>query len=178
MNIVQSVMKAVTQPRTPLHAGEVFALWSLYIGVVEARVLCQLLANHTSDANLKETIEHLVDELEEPLIKKLNLFLLHEGVQPPGASGDKPLANEADIPPGAKLTDMEVANLLVVKLEGMLNLAHFGLAQSLRDDVGVMLLNAYQHLVAQGFTLKKLMREHGWLRVPPMFPLTPERPAH
>jgi hypothetical protein len=122
------------------------------------------------DTALKETIEHYIADVEEPLISKLKQLLAHEGLGIPPTTGDKPRANEATIPPGAKMTDMEIANLLVVKLDGLLNICHYGIIQALRDDVGLMLVETYQHLVAQGFTLKKLMREHGWLRLPPLFP--------
>jgi len=177
MNIVESLFKSATQPTHPLHAGEVSIAWALYVGVSEARVICLLLLNHTNDTDLKEMIEHIIADLEEPLIKRTKDFLVHEGVGIPPATGDKPRANEAQIPPGAKYTDAEIANLLVVKLEGMLNTCNFGIGQSVRDDVGALLLMAYQHVCAQGFTLKKLMQQRGWLRTPPMFPFAPDPSA-
>lgn len=178
MNIVQGIIKSLNQPYEPLHAGEVFALWSLYIAATESRVICQLLSNHTSDVGLKETIEHYIDDLEEPLIKQVHDFLAREGIGLPAVTGDKPRANEMTIPPGAKFTDAEIANLLVVKLEGMLNICHAGIGTALRDDLGLLMLTAYQHVVTQGFTLKKLMRERGWLRIPPLFPFSPEKGAN
>ena len=179
MNIVQSLFKAAAQPPQPLHAGEVFVLWSLYLGVAESRIICQLMTNHTNDTSLEESIEHFIADIEEPLITKLKELMAHEGIDIPPSTGEKPRASEAQIPVGAKLTDAEIANLLVVKLEGMLNLCHIGIGQALRDDLGLMLLGAYQHLVTQGFTLKKLMRHRGWLRVPPHFPVSPKpNPAH
>lgn len=177
MNIIQSLIKTATEPDHPLHAGEVFFVWTLYVGVTESRVICQLLANHTNDKDLKETIEHFTDDVEEPLIQKLKDFLAHEGVGIPPGTGDKPRADERQIPPGAKFTDAEVANLLAVKIEGMLTTTHMGVSQAVRDDVGAMLVMAYQHLAAQGFTLKKLMQQRGWFRTPPMFPFRPEANA-
>lgn len=174
MIILQSVLKSVTDPPQPLHAGEVFVVWTLYVGVTEARVICQLLANHTSDKDLKETIEHFVDEIEEPILEKLKLFLAHEGIGIPPSTGDKPRANESQIPPGAKFSDTEIANLLAIKIEGILNTCHLGIAQSVRDDVGVMLMNMYQHVAVQGYTLKKLMQVRGWFRQPPLFQFSPE----
>lgn len=173
MNIFQSLIKTATEPDHPLHAGEVFQVWTLYVAVTESRIICQLLANHTNDADLKETIEHFTAEVEEPMIAKLKDFLIHEGVGIPPGTGDKPRADEREIPPGAKFTDAEIANLLVVKIEGMLTTCHMGLAQSLRDDLGAMLLVMYQHLAAQGFNLKKLMQQRGWVRTPPLLPFRP-----
>lgn len=172
MNVIQSLLKGAKQPPQPLHSGEVFVLWALYTGAAESRVICMLIANHTNDTALKETIEHFIADVEEPLINKLKHLLAQEGVDIPPTIGDKPRANEGAIPSGAKMTDAEVANLLVVKLGGLLNICHQGILQALRDDVGLLLLETYQHLVAQGFTLRTLMREHGWLRVPPLFPVT------
>lgn len=178
MNVIQSLLKSAQQPPQSLHSGEVFALWTLYTGAAESRAICMLMINHTNDTALKEEIEHFIADVEEPLIKKLKQLLAHEGIGIPPTTGDKPRANEAAIPAGAKMTDTEIANLLVIKLGGLLNICHQGILQALRDDVGVLLLGTYQHLVTQAFTLKTLMREHGWLRIPPSFPVPLQTPAN
>ncbi|HYF90726.1 MAG TPA: DUF3231 family protein [Symbiobacteriaceae bacterium] len=169
MNILQSLFYEVTNPKDPLHVGEVMTLWTCYIGVAESRAICLLLTNHTKDAGLRETIEHFVNDVETPMIDRLEGLLLQEGIALPSITGDKPKADESTIPMGAKLTDAEVANLLVVKLEGMLTVCHTGLIQSLRPDVGRMFYAFQSHLLAQGYTLKQLMQKRGWLRQPPIY---------
>ncbi|HYG58771.1 MAG TPA: DUF3231 family protein [Symbiobacteriaceae bacterium] len=178
MNILQGVIQSVTEPPHPLHVGQAFVVWALYIGVAESRVICQLLLNHTSDTDLKETIEHVIADVEKPLEHKLKHYLEHHGIGIPPTTGDKPRADEAQIPPGAKFTDAEIANLLVVKIEGMVNLCHIGIAQSVRDDIGLLLMEAYQHLALQGFTIKKTMQQRGWFRTPPLYPFSPKAGAN
>lgn len=144
-------------------------LWASYVGVSESRAICQMMANHTTDKDLRETIEHFVDEVEEPMMKRLAEFMVGEGMALPPTTGDRPQSNESAIPPGARMTDLEVANLLVVKLEGMLTICHTAMLQSVRSDVAQMFYAFQSHLLAQGATLKGVMRRRGWLRLPPAF---------
>lgn len=169
MNVFQSLLQSTTQQDLPLHVGEVMALWTYYTGVMESKSLCMLLVNHTPDLDLRETIEHFVADVEKPQGNELEKFLRKEGVPLSTTSPDKPRAEEKAVPDGAKFTDMEIANILVAKLEGLLTMANAGLAIALRDDVGAMLLRFHAQVVAQGFTLKKLMRTRGWLKVPPIY---------
>jgi hypothetical protein len=177
VNVIESLFKGGGQSTMPLHVGEVSALWALCIAVHESRTLCQLMLNHTNDPDLRNTIEHLISDVEAPLFEKLNKVLRNEGVPMAPISAEKAKANEREIPAGAKLNDLEIANLVVIKLEGMLMLAHTGLVQSLRDDVGALLLDTYNRLIAQGFTLKKTMRERGWLRLPPPYAVSHQAPG-
>ncbi|HWI50707.1 MAG TPA: DUF3231 family protein [Symbiobacteriaceae bacterium] len=178
MNILQSLFHEVTKVDDPLHVGEVMNLWLCYTGVAESRSICLLLTNHTNDSDLKEIIEHLIDDLETPMIKRLGDLMLSEGVALPAITGDKPKADESAIPLGAKLTDAEIANLLVVKLEGMLTVCHTGLIQSIRPDLGRMFYAFQSHLLAQGLSLKNLMQLRGWIRLPPYFrPSSPHSEA-
>lgn len=144
-------------------------LWSLGVGVNESRTFCLLMVNHTDDPELKEMIEHFIADVETPMAKKVSEVMLNEGMTLPMTTGDKPSANEAAVPPGAKLTDHEIAHLLVVKYEGMLTLCHLGLIQSLRPDLSRMYYAFQSHLLAQGFTLKNLMKKRGWLQIPPYY---------
>lgn len=176
MNIIGGLIKAVTDPTYPPHVGEVNMLWALYVATAESRAFCLLMLNHTSDPDLKDTIEHFIADFEEPTVQRLSDVIKNEGIPIPPITADKSKANERDVPPGAKMTDSEIANLLVIKLEGMLMLAHTGVTQSLRDDFGAMFLSIYNHAVAQGFTLKKTMRKRGWLKIPPPYIVGKESP--
>jgi hypothetical protein len=169
LNILQSLFEEVTRPKQPLHVGEVMLLWTMYTGVKESRAICLMMTNHTTDPDLKELIEHFIADLETPMAKRVAEVMLNEGLTLPPTTGDRPAANESAIPPGAKLTDMEVANLLVVKLEGMMHVCHAALLQSIRSDIGQMFYAFQSHLLAQGFTLKNLMQKRGWLRLPPYY---------
>lgn len=177
MNILESLLKTMRQPEEPPHVGEVMHLWALNTAVKESRAFCLLMVNHTNDPEVKQSVEHFIDDLEEPLAKQLETVLRNEGIPIAPPTSDKPKANERDVPPGAKLTDAEIMNLLVVKLEGMLLLCFNGLMQALRDDVAAIFLDGFQHALAQGFTLKKTMRKRGWLRVPPPYIVSKQAPG-
>jgi hypothetical protein len=169
MNFLEGLLHSATKQDPPLHVGEVMGLWAYYTAAMESRSLCMLMANHTPDQELRETMEHFIADVEEPQAAEIERFLRDQGVPLSLTSPDKPKAEAKAVPEGAKFTDSEVANMLAVKMEGLLNLANAGLAVALRDDVSGMFLRYHSQIVAQGFTLKKLMRNRGWLKVPPAY---------
>jgi len=86
-----------------------------------------MMLNHTNDSELKEAMEHSVDDVLESQSKQITDFLRNEGIDMPAGTGDKAKANEQQIPPGAKMTDDEIANMLIVKLNGLLLFCFMGL---------------------------------------------------
>jgi hypothetical protein len=114
-------------------------------------------------------IEHLINDLEEPQLTHLTQVMKTEGIPFPQSIPDHPNADEKAIPFGAKFTEAEIANLLVVKLEGMLLIGHNAMVQSLREDFGLMFYKFQGQLLAQGLAIKKTMQRRGWLLVPPPF---------
>ncbi|MGE5674477.1 MAG: DUF3231 family protein [Mycobacterium leprae] len=169
MNILQSLFQTAQQPAVPPHIGEAFNVWTYYVGAKEARVICLMMLNHTNDPDLKEAIEHFVNDVLEPQAKQVMDFLRNEGIDMPAGTGDKAKADEREIPPGAKMTDNEIANMLIVKINGLLMFCFFGLFSGIRDDIIGMFFNFQTHVMAQGYTLKKLMQKRGWLLVPPYY---------
>lgn len=169
MNILQSLFQSAQQPATPPHIGEAFNVWTYYVAVKEARTICLMMHNHTNDTELKETMEHFINEVLEPQIKQVTDFLRNEGIEMPPGTGDKAKANEQAIPPGAKMTDNEIANMLIVKLNGLLMFCFNGLFSALRDDISAMFYNFEGHVLAQSYTVKKMMQKRGWIRIPPFF---------
>lgn len=169
VNIIEAVIAGTREARGPLHVGEAMSLWAYSIGVEESHAICLLLVNHTRDTGLKETIEHFIDDVEETQIKRIRQVLREEGIVVPPATGEKPPADESQIPAGAKFTDAEIANLLIVKLTGLLHFAHNGLTNSVREDIGALFMQFYTQLVTQGITLKRTAQSRGWFRMPPAY---------
>lgn len=169
MNILQALFQSLQQPPSPPHIGEAFSIWTYFVALSESRALCLLMLNHTQDPGLKQTIEHFVHDVEEPQLSKMREILRNEGVDFPQVTSDKAKADPMFVAAGAKFNDMEIANLLTVKIEGLLFSCHIGLVQSIRNDLGAMWYDFYNHLLAQAFTLKELMRKRGWLRTPPLY---------
>ncbi|HWH72559.1 MAG TPA: DUF3231 family protein [Candidatus Sulfotelmatobacter sp.] len=169
MNILQSLFQTMQQPSTPPHVGEAFNAWAYYVSVKESRIIALMMLNHTNDLELKDMLEHFINDVLEPQAKQLTDFLRNEGIDMPAGTGDKAKANEQQIPPGAKMTDNEIANMVVVKLNGLLLFCFMGQFGALRDDISAMFYNFQTHVMAQSYNHKKLMQKRGWLLVPPYY---------
>lgn len=177
MNILQTLFQSVTSPPIPLHEGEAFGLWTYYEAVAQTRSHLLILLNHTDDEELKELMEHFIADVLEPQIGQVKGKLLHEGISLPNVSRDRPKADPSQIPPGARFSNDDIAQVLVARVQGLLSLCQAGLNQSLRDEVGQMFYNFQNHVLLQGVSLKGMMRKRRWLRVPPPHAHT-RAPAH
>lgn len=169
MNLLESLFHAMQDPSPPAHLGEAFAVWTYFVALKEVRAICLLMTNHTADSELREFIEHFVTNIEEPQLKKLRELMRNEGIDFPTVTADKAKANPAHIPAGAKLTDEEISNVLVVKAQGLLVLAHGAMLQGLRPDLSAMWYRFHAEVLAESFKLKQMMQKRGWLRIPPQF---------
>jgi hypothetical protein len=167
MNIIQSLFQNIQPPDAPPHVGEAFHIWTYCVEVGEARALLLLMLNHVTDPELKELIEHFIADVLEPQFKQCKSFMTDEGILLPEISRDAVKADHNQIPPGAHLPDVQSAQLVVVKVAGLLEYSNRGLVSSLRDDMGAMFYTFHHHVAAQGLVLKKLLAKKGWLRVPP-----------
>lgn len=173
LNILESLFRSVTRPEQPLHAGEAFTLWAYYEAAAETRAILLVLLNHTEDKGLKELMEHFIDDVLEPQVKQAKDKLLEEGIILPEVSPDHPKVEAKLVPVGARFTDEQICNMIVVKVQGLLQFCHEGIARSLRDELGVMFYTFQSHILAQGASMKGLMTQRGWLRVPPTFVASP-----
>jgi hypothetical protein len=169
MNIFQSILQTWQQPPMPVHTGEAFTIWSFYIALVESRALCLLLLNHTNDTDLRGVMEHFVADMEEPATKRLTALMKEEGMDFPNVTADKAKADCLEVPAGAKFTEAEIANLLVVKIEGIMLICHMGIVSSIRTDLSAMWFDFYSREMALSIPFKTLMQKRGWLRIPPYF---------
>jgi hypothetical protein len=167
LNILQTIFQNAVNPPLPLHAGEAFTLWAYYEAAAETRAICRVLLNHTDDQDLKEMIEHFIADVLQPQVSKTKEVMLNRGIPLPESSPDKPKADPWQIPPGARFDDGQVANMIVIKIQGLLVFCHEGLSRSLQQDLAAMYYAFQTHVLAQGGSLASLMRKRGWLRVPP-----------
>lgn len=167
-----SLLHSATSPPQPLTAAEAFYIWAYYVAVNEARELLLVMANHTSDTDLKETIEHFIADVMEPQILKAKELMVKEKIVLPEITPDTPKANADEIPVGARLRDVQIARMLVVKVQGLLELSQFGLRFGARTDVIAMFHRFQNQVLAQGFTLRDTMLRRGW------FPKTPSFHPH
>lgn len=156
------------EPKPPLHTGEVSTLWVYYTAIKEFIRYEEIGLNTSEDHELKEM---LTDALKmcESQAKRLETFLIKEGVPLPSLPAQKPKTEINAIPLGVKLNDDELANGVSMKLVIALTNSAAGQAQAVRTDVGALWLEFYLEMVSFGSTLKVLMRKRGWIRIPPYF---------
>lgn len=164
-----SLLHDATRPPQPLNSAEAYFVWGYYVAVNEARELLLVMLNHTQDTDLKEVMEHFIDDLMEPEIGKLKELMVKEKIALPEITPDTPKAKAEEIPVGARLRDVQIARMLVVKVQGLLEFAQFGLRFSERTDVGAMFHRFQNQVLAQGYSLRDTMLRRGWMPKTPPF---------
>lgn len=172
-NIIESLKTLIgsltdEEPMPPLHVGEVMHIWTLLTMYSEGQMFYEVAQNTTTDPELL----HAVKEAQRTSLDESNSirdFLVKEGVPLPSSYDPKPDSNPAEVPLGAKLSDEEIANLIVGKVSGCIALCGAALAQSLRNDVGMLFLKQLGILLNFGTPYKALMRKRGWLKNPPFY---------
>jgi hypothetical protein len=170
LNILESLYHDMTKPDSPAHMGEAFFMWTYFMAVSEARTLLLIMTNHTKEPGLKELMEHFIADVLEPQIDQVKKKLVDEGISLPVVTPDPPKADQAEIPPGAKLVDQEIAKMIMVKVLGLLDLSYQGLRFSFRSDVGAMFARFQGQVLAQGYPLREMMLKRGWISYPPVPP--------
>ncbi|UII54427.1 DUF3231 family protein [Cytobacillus spongiae] len=156
------------EPKTPLHVGEVMDLWTAYTAFHEAHSLYHVALNTTTDPQLKHVIQQAIKESKEDT-KKIEEFLLKEGVPLPLVHSNKPSSNPEAVPEGVKLTDDEIANLISVKIAASITFCAQAMSKTIRSDVGMLFISIQVELVKFAAPLKNLMKDRGWLRIPPYY---------
>ncbi|MFZ5824580.1 MAG: DUF3231 family protein [Bacillota bacterium] len=169
MNVLESLLHTLQKPRTAPHVGEVMTIWTTYAAAESSKASILTLLNHTQDPELKGMIEHYVNDVLEPMVNKLTDLMRDEGIPFPASPPEVAKADQAAIPPGAKLNDPMIANRLAVDLEGLLIIVHGALLSGTRGDIIATFYNYHTHILAQSFTVKHMLEKRGWLRMPPPY---------
>jgi hypothetical protein len=152
-----------------LNVGEVMNLWFFLSGSLQTLRNEQVAYNTVQDEELKEKIEDAVNNLYRPSIKELSEFLTKEGVPLPNQTPEEPIGDFRTIPEGAKLSDVEVAQLMSFNLALAMTYATRGLTESIRADVGLIFANILTKRAAFNLTFRQLLVKKGWLKVPPYY---------
>jgi hypothetical protein len=156
------------EPKPALHVGEVMDLWTAFTAFHEAHSLYQIGLNTTTDPDLKHVIINAL-ESSKGETKMIEEFLLKEGVPLPLINSNKPISDPNAVPEGVKLTDDEIANLISVKIAASITFCAQAMSKTVRTDVGLMFFEIQIELMKFAAPLKNLMKERGWLRVPPKY---------
>jgi hypothetical protein len=164
-NIIESL---TDNHKTPLHVGEVMSCWTYLAFVSNIVTYEEVGLNMTSEQKLKDFIQKALNVAKSHQ-KHLTQFMRDEGIPLPPLPEDKPKSDPNAVPLGAKLTDDEIANTLVVNFVYAADTCAASASQCLRTDVGLMFLNFQSDKLALGYQAKSLMQEKGWLKIPPYY---------
>lgn len=164
-----TIKSMITQDdNQPLHLGEAYNCWIYLAGLQLSKVSVQIALNTTKDAQLTSILNEDL-QLNNDQQKKLHDFMISEGVTLPPGHEDLPKSDAGSIPLGVMMTDEVIANDLSIKIASLIMMAAGGSTQAIRNDVGAMFAQFLSVKLLLGSRLKLLMRERGWIKVPPFF---------
>ncbi|WP_064094139.1 DUF3231 family protein [Rossellomorea aquimaris] len=163
-------------PKPPLHVGEVMDLWTAFTAFHEAHSLYQIGLNTSTDKDMLHVLQNALEGSKSDT-KKIEEFLLKEGVPLPLVNPKKPISNSNAVPEGVKLNDDEIANLISAKVATSITFCAQAMSKTVRTDVGLMFFSIQINLMKFAAPLKNLMISRGWLRIPPKYnpPGSPDR---
>ncbi|RKD25159.1 hypothetical protein BEP19_04515 [Ammoniphilus oxalaticus] len=152
----------------PLHIGEVMNLWT-FLTATENFMNSELVAlNTVENPQLRRKMLELIEGYHKPIIIDIENLLLSEGVELPKKPVEKPQL-KMSVPAGGKMTDEEVANLVMFNLVWAINFCGRGLTEAVRQDVATLFVKAIVQKAGFSVTLKQLLMEKGWLTYPPPY---------
>lgn len=140
-------------------------LWTAFTAFNEAHILYQIALNSTIDTELTHALQTAYKSSNTDT-KRIQDFLLKEGVPLPLVNSPKPISKPNSIPEGAKLTDDEIANLVSVKVATSIAFCADAMSKTIRSDVGMLFFEIQVNLMKYAASLKNLMKKRGWLRMP------------
>ncbi|MGZ4107884.1 MAG: DUF3231 family protein [Tumebacillaceae bacterium] len=157
--------------KKPLHTGEVFNLWTYLTGAECMLHQETIYYNVAENEDLKAKLRDLAENIHKPIILELREFLKKEGVplpEPPAEKVRAPLDIYA-LPDHARPNDKEIANTMVFGLIEAIQFAGRAITESVRADVGYLFAKYLMMKTTFSMTVKPMMEEHGWLKVPPYY---------
>lgn len=164
------------EPKSPVHIGEAYACWMYVALMTEASTFMQMANNMTTDDELKEMLNDSIKQCEKHS-KEITTFMRKEGIHLPNTSEPRPNSDPNSVPLGTKMTDEEIANGVSIKTVTAIVHCATSAAQSIRNDVGMMWIEFLNGKMLFGQSLKTMMRERGWIKVPPYY-YPPGMPHH
>lgn len=152
----------------PMHYGEVFGIWTYLAGAQGAIAGYQVFINHTGDEDLKKFLVDLVENDIRPEVETLKELLKVNGVPLPPAPPERAVASIEDIPPGARINDVEIAVNVSTDIAAGLVACSQAMGQSLREDIGLMFGQFHMKKAQAGAALLRLSKKKGWVSPPPL----------
>ncbi|PLS14778.1 hypothetical protein CVD28_26105 [Bacillus sp. M6-12] len=152
----------------PLHAGEVFHLWTHLHGTKGMLVTLEIFANHTGDNDLKILLEDLKDNCIKQEEQQVEAILKECGIRLPPAPPNRPNVEVQDIPAGARFNDPEIAALVSKDIAAGMVVCSTIMGLSIREDIAQMFGEFHSQKSEYAAKLLTINKEKGWLVPPPL----------
>lgn len=154
--------------KEPLHAGEVFNIWSYLYNTKAHLVTMQVLINHSGDDDLKTYLEDLQETCFTQEEEQVEAMLKETGIRLPPAPPDRPNVEVQDIPAGARFNDPEIALLVQNELKAGKILCSYIMGIAIREDIAEMFGDFHAQKTEFEQKLLSIMKEKGWIVSPPI----------
>ncbi|RFU71216.1 DUF3231 family protein [Peribacillus saganii] len=152
----------------PLHAGEVYHLWTHLLGLKSFLVTLEIFANHTGDHDLKIFLGDLKDNCIKQEEQQVEAILKESGIRLPPAPPARPNVEVQDIPAGARFNDPEIAALVTKDLGAGLVVCSTIMGLSIREDIAQMFGDFHTQKAEYASRLLTINKDKGWLVPPPL----------
>ncbi len=156
------------EPKNPLHVGEVMSCWTYLTIVDEANIYIQVALNTTTDDDVIKSLKDSFKQCDAHG-QWFRDFLIAEGIPLPPTSEQRPLSYSQAVPLGVKMTDDEIMNGLGIKTAASITHCAAAVSQCIRNDIATMFTQCMLEKMKFGASLKDLMRQRGWIKVPPYY---------
>lgn len=153
--------------KEPLHVGEITGIWAYLLSTNGLLRLYETLNNHAGDDDLKRELQDLHQTMEEETVKLAQL-LKENGIPLPPETPERPVADAETIPPGARVLDPEIANIVSMNLGQGLVSCSMVMGQCVREDVGMLFGQFHASKALAGAKWLRLMKKKAWLITPPL----------
>ncbi|WP_017727612.1 DUF3231 family protein [Halalkalibacterium ligniniphilum] len=161
------------QKQEPMHYGEVFSTWS-YLSAAKSMIAgYETFYNHAGDVDLRKFLENSINQSKRE-IEEIEVLLKENGIGLPPSPPERPEANVASIPAGARFNDPEIAMAASRDIATGLVTCSQIIGQCTREDIATMFGQFHIQKAALGGALLRINKEKGWLVPPPLHMSVPE----
>lgn len=159
---------ADTKQEEPLHAGEVYYLWSYLHDMKCKLVTMQVFINHTGDHDLEAVLEDILENGYTQEEQQVDNLLKETGIRLPPAPPDRPNVEVQDIPAGARFNDPEIAMFVQKDLMHGRVMCSYITGISIRTDIRDLFSDFIAQKEEYEAKLLQLSKEKGWIVLPPL----------
>lgn len=153
--------------KEPLHIGEVSGMWAHLLAANGLMRLYETFVNHAGDPDLKKELQGVIKGVQQEA-EKLSEYLKENGIPLPPTTPERPVANAEEIPPGARVLDPEIANVVGANIAQGLVSCSAVMGQCTNEDIAMMFGQFHAAKAMAGAKWLRLMKEKAWVIIPPL----------